>query len=106
MAKNQARAKQHVEAETLPFEYYSLSSSMLSFKINRRYSILKTTKTSVPVLIKLRLIMMKMRLNVKNWSSGYNINGSRPRHGHKYTKYIICHCTMMVKCITQHLSNI
>lgn len=37
MAKNQVRAKQHVEAETLPFEYYSLSASMLSFKINRRY---------------------------------------------------------------------
>ena len=38
LAKNQAKAKQHPEAELLLFENYSLSSSTLSFKNKRRYS--------------------------------------------------------------------
>ena len=33
LAKKQVKAKQHPEAELLLFENYSLSSSMLSFKI-------------------------------------------------------------------------
>ena len=37
LAKNQAKAKQHSEAELLLLENYSLSSSMLSSKHNRRY---------------------------------------------------------------------
>ena len=36
--KNQAKAKQHPEAELLLFENYLLSSSKLSSKNNRRYS--------------------------------------------------------------------
>ena len=32
---------------------------------------------------------MKMRLKMKNRSHICNINGPRPRHGHKYTKYKI-----------------
>ena len=38
LAKNQAKIKQHSEAELLPFENYSLSTPTLSFKNNRRYS--------------------------------------------------------------------
>ena len=38
LAKNQAKAKQHPEAELLLFENFSLSSSTLSSKNNRRYS--------------------------------------------------------------------
>ena len=38
MAKNWAKAKQHPEAELSPFENYSLSSSTLSTKTNKRYS--------------------------------------------------------------------
>ena len=38
LAENQAKTKQHPEAELLLFENYSLSSSTLSFKNNRRYS--------------------------------------------------------------------
>ena len=38
LAKNQAKPKQHTEAELLLFENYSLSSSALSYKNNRRYS--------------------------------------------------------------------
>ena len=30
---------------------------------------------------------MKMRLKMKNRSHIYDINGPRPGHGHKYTKY-------------------
>ena len=36
--KSQVKAKQHSEAELLQFENYSLSSSTLSSKNNRRYS--------------------------------------------------------------------
>ena len=38
LAKNQVNVKQLPEIELLPFENSSLSSSMLSFKNNRRYS--------------------------------------------------------------------
>ena len=37
-SKNQAKAKRHSKAELLLFENYSLSSSTLSSKSNRRYS--------------------------------------------------------------------
>ena len=38
----------------------------------------------------MRLLMtMKMRLKMKNRSHIYNINGPRPTHGLKYTKYEI-----------------
>ena len=37
LAKNQAKAKQHPEAEFSLLIYYSLSSSTLSSKNNRRY---------------------------------------------------------------------
>ena len=37
-AKNQVKAKQHPEAELLLLRSYSLSSSMLSSKNNKRYS--------------------------------------------------------------------
>ena len=43
---------------------------------------------------------------MKNRSQRYEINRTRPRHGHKYTKYKFCLGTMMAICIKQHLSNI
>ena len=75
----QAKAKQHPEAELLLFENYSLSSSTLSYKNNKRYS----------------KILHR-----------YDINRARPRHRHKYTKYKMCLNVMMVICIRQQLSNI
>ena len=33
---------------------------------------------------------------MKNGSQRYDINRTRPRHGHKYTKYKICISMMMV----------
>ena len=38
LAKNQAKAKQHPEAELLLFENYLFSLSKLSYKNKRRYS--------------------------------------------------------------------
>ena len=36
----------------------------------------------------------------------YDINRTRPRRGHKYTKYKMYFSMMMVTCNKQHLSNI
>ena len=47
-----------------------------------------------------------MRLKIKKRSWRYDINWSRPRHRHSYTKYKMCLSIMMVVCIKQHLSNI
>ena len=65
MAKNQANAKQHPEAELLLFENYSYSSSTLSSRNNRTF--MKISKrTSVSAFI--RLIIMKMNMKMKNRS--------------------------------------
>ena len=44
--------------------------------------------------------------NENESSDRYNINRSKPTHGHKYTKYKMFFILMMVICIKQHLSNI
>ena len=43
---------------------------------------------------------------MKNGSQRYDINRPRPRHGDKYTKYIMCLNIMVVICIQKYLSNI
>ena len=43
---------------------------------------------------------------MENRSQRYDISGTRPRHGHKYTKYKMYLNIMMVTCNKQHLSNI
>ena len=40
--------------------------------------------------------------NKKNRLHRYDINRSRPRHGHKYTKYKMCVSIVRVICIKQH----
>ena len=52
------------------------------------------------------LIMKKTRLKMKNRLHMYDINRPTPRHEHKYTNFKMCHSTMMVICIKQHLNNI
>ena len=47
-----------------------------------------------------------MRLKMRNRSHRYNINGLRPRQGHKYTKYKLYLSIMVIICIKKHLSNI
>ena len=52
------------------------------------------------------LIKMKMKINMKNRSYRYDINGLRSRQGHKYSKYMKRLSMMMLKCMKHHLSNI
>ena len=73
--------------EFLLFENYSLSSSKLSSKNNKRYSKKYTKNKCVCFNEVIWLMAMKMRLKMKNRSNIYDINGPRPGHGHKYTKY-------------------
>ena len=107
MAKNQAKTKQHIEVELLLSENYSLCSSTLSFKNNRRHS-KKCAKGSVSILIGLYMIdydenESENEMKMKNRSHIYDTN--KPRHGHNHFKYKMCQSTRMVICIKQHLSN-
>ena len=54
------------------------------------------------------IMAIKRRLKVKNISKRYDQNLTRPRHGHKQTKYKMCLSIRHVlsTCIKQHLSNI
>ena len=54
----------------------------------------------------IRLIIMKMKRQMKNRTHRYDINRPRPKHGHKYGKYKKCVTMMMLICIKQHPSNI
>ena len=76
----------NTDAELLLFENYSRSSSMSSTKNNRTYSEKLEKRTSESVFI--RLILIKMKINMENRSYRYDINRPRSRHGHhKYSKY-------------------
>ena len=67
----------------------------------------KSTKTKYVCLNEvIWLMIMKIRLKMKNRLHRYDINIPRFRHVHKYTKYKMCLSMIMVICIKQHLSNI
>ena len=90
LAKNQAKA---TKGKLLLFENYSYSSSMLSAKNSR-------------LIIRLtQLIIMKMKVKMKNRSRRYDINRPRSKHAHKYSE---CwkRLSMMIIYTKQHLSNI
>ena len=88
------------------FENYSLSSSTVSSKNNKRHP-KKCTKNKYVSFNKLVLLMaMKIRLEMKNRSHRYDINRPRQIQGHKYTKYKMFLGIIMVVCIKQRLSNI
>ena len=70
LAKNQANAKQHPTAELSLFGNYSHSSSTLSYK-NKQKS------KSVCIHGIIWLIIMKMKIKIKNISHRYDVN--RPR---------------------------
>ena len=53
LAKNQANAEQHPEAELLLFENYSHSSVMLSSKLSRTYSKKISKRINVSVFMRL-----------------------------------------------------
>ena len=50
-----------------------------------------------------QLIIMKMKMKVKNKSHRYDINRPRSRHGKKYSKYRTCLITALLMCIKQPL---
>ena len=54
----------------------------------------------------IRLIIMKMKMEIKNISHRYDINRPRSRRGHKYSKHITCLTMIMLICIKQHQSKI
>ena len=87
------------------FENYSLSSSTLSSKNNRKNSKKWTQNKYVCLDEVIWLMTMKMRLKMENRSYRYDINRSRWSHGHKYSKYKLCR-SIMVLYIKQHLSYI
>ena len=89
LGKNQAKAKQHSEAELMLFKNYSLYLSTLSSKNNRRYSIKCAKNKCVCFNGIISLMTMKIRLKMKNRSHRYNIITPRPRGRDKYTKYRI-----------------
>ena len=52
------------------------------------------------------LMMVKVRLKIRNRSHRYNIIRPRHRYGNKYTKYKIYLSMMKFICIKQHLNNV
>ena len=52
------------------------------------------------------LIIMKLKMTMKNRLHRYDLNRPRSRHGHKYNKYKKCLSMMMLLCIKQLLSSI
>ena len=75
LAKNQAKAKQHLEAELLLFEIFSHSSSALFSKNNTIYSKNKQKKNKCVCIHEIiRLIIMKMKIKMKNRLHGCDIN--------------------------------
>ena len=106
LAKNQPNAKQHPEAEFLLFENYSHSSSILSPK-TIGYTLKNKQKNKCICVHKImRLIIMKMKMKIRNESHRYDINRPKSRRGHKHSKYKTCLSMIMLICIKQHLSNI
>ena len=106
IGKNEAKTKQHPEAELLLFRNYSLYSSMWSSRNNRRYFKNCTKANSICFNEVIWLMAMNTRLKVKRRSRRYDINRPRPRHRRKYTKYKMRLSVMMVLCIKQHPNNI
>ena len=85
LKKQQAKVKQYLEAELLLLRNYSLFSSTLSSKNNKRYSETCRSNKCVGFHMIIWLTTMKMRFKMKNRSHRYGINRPRPSHRHKYT---------------------
>ena len=47
-----------------------------------------------------------MKVKINNRPHRYYVNGTRPRHGRKYTKYRMSLSMMVLTYNHQHLSNI
>ena len=90
MAKNQSKTKQDPEAELLLFQNYWLSSFMLSSKPNMIYYKKYAKNKCIYFNEIMWIIVMKMKLKMKNVSHRSDINRTSPRHGYEYTKYKMC----------------
>ena len=86
LANNYANAKRHPEAELLLFENYSHSLFRLSSENNTAYPKYKDKNMYVCIHEFIRLIMMKIRMKMKNGSYRYDRNRPWCRHGHKYSE--------------------
>ena len=84
--KNQANAKQHHESVVLLFDNYSYSSSTLSFKNNETFIKIKQKSKCVFSHEIPRLIIIKIKMEMKNRSHRYGKNRPRFIHGHKCSK--------------------
>ena len=87
MAKNQAKAEKKPEAEILLFENSSHTSSRHHPKIIGH--VLKTKQKNMYVCIHeiTRLIIMKMKIKMKNRSQRYDINRLRSTCDTNISKY-------------------
>ena len=54
----------------------------------------------------IQLIIMKMKMEIKDRSHRYDINRPRSRYGHKYINYKMYLIMTIFICIKQHLRNI
>ena len=103
----QANTKQHPEAEhQYPHSYSKIIGHIL--KINQK-------NKCVCIHEIIRLIIMKMKMKMKNTLQRYDINRPRSRHGHKYSNYkkffsiciiIIIYYYRYIICMKQQLQNI
>ena len=50
--------------------------------------------------------LITTKIKMEKRSHRYDINGLRPRHGHKYSKYKMCLTIIMLIRVKQHLRNI
>ena len=95
MAKNQAKVKQHHEAELLLFEIISILHERYHPKVMGNILKNKQKHKCVCVHEIKRLIIMKMKMKMKNESHRYGINRPKPR----YSKYKKCVNMMLLICI-------
>ena len=90
VAKNQANAKQHPEAELLLFESFHILHPHFYPKLLQHILKNKQKNNYVCIHEVILLMIMKMKMKMKNRSHRYDINGPRSRHGSKYSKYKNC----------------
>ena len=105
-AKNQANAKQHLQAEHCCLKIIHILHPHYHPKIIGHVLKIKLKNKCACIHEIILLILMKMKLKIKKCLRRYNINRARSRHGRKYGKYKKCLSMMMFICIKQHLSNI
>ena len=89
LAKNKPNAKQQSEAEFVKiWKNCSHSFSTLWSKNDMTYSEKQTKRKLVFTHEITWLIIMKLKMKVKDRSHKLDMNRPRSRHGHKYSKYV------------------